>query len=213
MGKIMITGATGQLGGAVIDALLTRVEPTRVVALVRDKQKTGELIGRGIEVREADYFDSSALQAAFVGIDTLYLVSAVAFTDRLAQHRNVIEAARHADVRHLFYPSIQRIDDERAPIDGVTDSDIATEHLLKASGLSYTILKHPLYAEELPKFLGAALQGFSVPAGDGRIALTSRLDLAEGAAVLLSGTGHENREYILNAGQTYSFQELAGETH
>lgn len=204
----MVTGATGQLGGAVINALLSRVDVARVVALARDAQKAGELIARGIEVREADYFDSNALRAALVGIDTLCLVSAVAFTDRLAQHRNVIEAARHADVRHLFYTSIQCIDDELAPIDGVTGSDVATEQLLKASGLSYTILKHPLYAEDLPKFLGTALGG-AVPAGNGRIALTSRVELAEGAAVLLSGTGHENREYMLNAGQTYSFHELA----
>ncbi|MCY1547608.1 hypothetical protein D9M68_836770 [compost metagenome] len=66
-----------------------------------------------------------------------------------------------------------------------------------------------MYAEELAKFLGAALDGFAVPAGDGRIALTSRAELAEGAAVLLSGAGHEDREYILNAGQAYSFHEVA----
>nr|WP_288255929.1 SDR family oxidoreductase [uncultured Pseudomonas sp.] len=209
MSKILVTGATGQLGGAVIDALLSRVDIARVVALVRDELKAGDLIAKGVEVRVADYFDPSALRSAFADIDTIYLVSAVAFTDRLAQHRNVISAARQTGVRRLFYTSIQRVDDALAPIDGVTDSDIATEHLLRASGLSYTILKHPLYAEELPKFLGAALQGFAVPAGEGRIALTSRKELAEGAAVLLSGDGHANLEYTLNAGQTYSFQELA----
>lgn len=211
MAKTLVTGSTGQLGNAVLQELVKKIPASDVIALARNMSKAQDLKALGIEVRQGDYDDYDSLVRAFFGVDKIYLVSAVAFVDRFAQHKNVIDAARRAGVRHVIYTSIQRTNDQLAPIEGVTASDVATEQLLKSSGLTYTIVRHPLYAAELPKFLGAnaAVDGFSVPAGNGRIALTSREDLAEAGALLLSQECHENRAYLLNAGQTYSFQDVA----
>ncbi|MFL1526502.1 SDR family oxidoreductase [Pseudomonas sp. O230] len=211
MGKILVTGSTGRLGSAVLRSLAQKAPASSLVALARNARKTRSLTSMGIEVRYGDYADYKSLVVAFSGVDKIYLVSADVFSDRLSLHKNVIDAARRAGVRHVIYTSIQRLDQDQSPIQGLTDSDIATEALLKRSGLDYTIVWHPLYADELPTFIGddATKKDFSAPAGQGRIALTSSDELAEAGAVLLSQDGHENREYLLNSGQAWSFEEIA----
>jgi NAD(P)H dehydrogenase (quinone) len=213
MAKILVTGATGRLGNAVLRSLVQKVPASNIVAMARDTEKAEPLAALGIEVRYGDYTDYDSLVAAFEGVEKIYLVSAVAFSDRVAQHKNVIVAAGRAGVRHVVYTSIQRINDELAPIEGVTQSDIATERLLEKSGLTYTIIQHPLYANDLPFFIGAnaAKEGFSAPAGQGRIGPATYAELAEAGATLLTQTGYENRTCLLNAGQTWSFQEIADE--
>ena len=70
----------------------------------------------------------------------------------------------------------------------VTQSDIETERLLEESSLQFTVLRHPLYVETMKAFLGPNVleTGVRVPSGAGRIPLTRRQDLAEGAAALLA---------------------------
>jgi len=211
MAKILVTGATGRLGNAVVRALLQKIPATEVAAMARDIDKAAPLAALGVDVRYGDYTDYDSLVAAFEGIEKIYLVSAVAFSDRVAQHKNAIVAAARAGVRHVFYTSIQRLNDEQAPIEGVTESDIATERLLEKSGMTYTIVQHPLYANDLPFLMGAhaAKAGFSVPAGQGRMGIVTFAELAEAGAALLTEAGYENRSYLLSGGQTWSFQDIA----
>jgi NAD(P)H dehydrogenase (quinone) len=148
---------------------------------------------------------------AFQGIDKVLLVSAVAFTDRVAQHRNVIDAAKEAQVKHLFYTSIQRSTDFVMP--EVTESDLATEAYLKASGLTYTILKNGYYFEGLEYVIGSQVPDteISFPAGEGKIAFVKRTELAAATATLLTSGGHENQEYTLSGSEAYSFADIARE--
>ncbi|MGH8389670.1 MAG: NmrA family NAD(P)-binding protein [Pseudomonas sp.] len=211
MAKILVTGATGRLGNAVLRSLVKIIPASDVVAMARDTEKAKPLAALGIEVRYGDYTDYDSLVAAFEGVEKVYLVSAVAFSDRIAQHKNAIIAAGRAGVRHVTYTSIQRTNDVLAPIEGVTDSDIATEQLLVKSGLTYTIIQHPLYADDLPFLMGAnaAKEGFSAPVGQGRAGFATYAELAEAGAALLTQSGYENRTCLLNAGQTWSFQDIA----
>lgn len=211
MSKMLITGASGSLGSAVVRSLVTKVSASDVVAMVRDTSKAQSLAELGVEVRAGDYFNFQSLVSAFAGVEKIYLVSAIAFSDRVAQHKNVFDAARKAGVRQVIYTSIQRISDDFCPIEGVTASDLETEALLKSSGLDYTIVRHPLYADGLPLFIGdnAAQESFSAPAGQGRVPLTNVEELAEAGAVLLSQSGHEQRVYLLNSGHAWSFADIA----
>jgi NAD(P)H dehydrogenase (quinone) len=208
---ILVTGATGGLGHETIDALLKTTPATEIAALVRDAGKATDLAQQGVDVRQADYFDYAALVKAFQGIEKVLLVSAVAFTDRLSQHRNVIDAAKEADVKHLFYTSIQRSSDFVMP--EVTESDLATEAYLKASGLTYTILRNGYYFEGLGYLIGNELPEaeIRVPAGEGKIAFVKRTDLAAATAALLISEGHDNQEYTLSGSEAYSFHDVARE--
>jgi NAD(P)H dehydrogenase (quinone) len=206
---ILVTGATGGLGHETIDALLMTTPATEIAALVRDASKATDLVQRGVNVRQANYFDHPALVQAFQGIEKVLLVSSVAFTDRVSQHRNVIDAAKEAGVKHLFYTSIQRSSDFVMP--QVTESDLATEAYLKASGLAYTILHNGYYFEGLGYLIGTEVpeSEIRVPAGEGKIAFVKRTELAAATAALLTSEGHDNQSYTLTGSEAYSFHDVA----
>jgi NAD(P)H dehydrogenase (quinone) len=208
---ILVTGATGGLGHQIIDCLLTTTPSAEIAALVREVSKATDLAERGVDIRQADYFDYPALVQAFQGIDKVLLVSAVAFTDRVGQHRNVIDAAKQAGVKHLFYTSIQR--STNFVMQEVTESDLITEAYLKASGLVYTILRNGYYFEGLTYLIGSEVPNAEIlfPAGEGRIAFVKRTELAAATAALLTSEGHDNQEYTLSGSEAYSFQEIARE--
>jgi NAD(P)H dehydrogenase (quinone) len=208
---ILVTGATGGLGHETIEYLLSTTPVTEIAALVRDVSKATDLVQRGVDVRQADYFDYPALVQAFQGVEKVLLVSAVAFTDRVRQHRNVIDAAKEAGVRHLFYTSIQRSSDFVMP--EVTESDLATEAYLKASGLVYTILKNGYYFEGLRYLIGNEVPDAEIrfPAGEGKIAFIKRTELAAATATLLTSEGHDNQEHTLSGSEAYSFHDIARE--
>jgi NAD(P)H dehydrogenase (quinone) len=208
---ILVTGATGGLGHETIDCLLTTTPAADIAALVRDISKATDLVQRGVDVRQADYFDYPALVQAFRGIEKVLLISAVAFTDRVSQHRNVIDAAKEAGVKHLFYTSIQRSSD--FVLTEVTESDLATEAYLKASGLAYTILHNGYYFEGLGYLIGTEVPEaeIRVPAGEGKIAFVKRTELAAATAALLTSEGHANQSYTLTGSEAYSFHDVARE--
>jgi NAD(P)H dehydrogenase (quinone) len=211
MTKLLVTGATGHLGRQTIEFLRGRVPAERIVALARDPAALADMAASGIEVRRGDYFDKASLVAAFAGVEKLLLVSAVAFTDRITQHQNVISTAKEAGVRHIIFTSIQRKAVDPLVISMVTESDVATEEALKASGLEYTILYNALYLGALTMMIGdpAAEDGVRVPGGSGKGALVARRDLAEANAVILATSGHENRSYTLGGAETISFADIA----
>ncbi|MBF9222781.1 SDR family oxidoreductase [Hymenobacter ruricola] len=208
---ILVTGATGGLGHETIECLLKTTPAAEIVALVRDASKATDLAQRGVDVRQADYFDYPALVHAFQGVEKVLLVSAVAFTDRVQQHRNVIDAAKEAGVKHLFYTSIQRSSDFVMP--QVTESDLATEAYLKASGLVYTILRNGYYFEGLVYMIGREVPAAEIrfPAGEGKIAFIRRTELAAATAALLTSEGHDNQAYTLTGSEAYSFHNVAQE--
>ncbi|MVN78720.1 NAD(P)H-binding protein [Hymenobacter sp. HMF4947] len=212
MSKILVTGATGGLGKAVVENLLKTVGADQISVLVRDPAKAADLQARGVTVRKGDYADYDSLTAAFAGIDKLLLVSGNDITQRVPQHTNVLKAAAAAGVQHLVYTSAQRkTEDGSSAVAFVTEAHLATEKLLKASGLTYTILKNALYLDVLPQFMGPALEIGTIylPAGEGRGSFASRADMGAACAAVLTGTGHENQSYEIASNESLSFADIA----
>jgi NAD(P)H dehydrogenase (quinone) len=211
MSRYLVTGATGGLGSQVIDFLLPRVPAQEIVALTRDRNKCEHLAEKGVEVREGDYLNQPSLELAFKGVDKLLLISALAFTDAVTQHTNVIEAAKRAGVSHVLYTAIQRAEGGDFEIPQVTEWDRKTEALLKASGLAWTVLRNSMYLDMLPLGFGkdVADVGIRVPAGTGLAALATRHDLAEGTATVLSEEGHAGKIYTLGSSDAVSMLEIA----
>ncbi len=209
---ILVTGATGHFGKATIDFLLQKNIPaSSIAALVRDPGKAGDLENKGIGLRKGDYLGYESLVNAFKGIDKLLLVSSSEMHDRSTQHTNAIKAAKEAGVKHIVYTSFLRKKDVGSPMQMLAQGHIDAEKAIRASGMSYTIMKNSLYADLLPMFIGERVYetGILVSAGNGRTAFTTRLDMAEAAANVLKGHGHENKEYVIAADTNYSFDEVA----
>jgi len=96
----------------------------------------------------------------------------------------------------------------------VATSHLHTERILKASGLTYTILQHGIYADMIPIFAGEQLLDTKTlyqPSGDGRTAFAVRTDLAEaGANVLLGTTGsYDNKVFELSGPEAVSYYDVA----
>ena len=140
MNKILVTGATGQLGSAAVNELLQKVNATDISVLVRTPEKAEDLEAKGVNVIKGDYNDYASLVAAFKGVEKLYFVSSSDVMNRFAQHQNVVKAAVEAGVGHIVYTSAQRkSEDGTSPIALVADAHWQTDNLIKQSGLTYTI--------------------------------------------------------------------------
>lgn len=211
MTKILVTGASGNIGRLTLKHLMNRVPADALVGLARDPAKAADLAAKGIEIREGDYFDPDGLVRAFSGVDKVMLVSATAFTDRNTQHGNVINAARQAGVGHIVYMPIIHKAGSPFNLPQITQEDVFVEEKLKASGLAYTLVSHPPFVENIDVYAGgnAFEKGVRTPAGEGRTAYACRDDLAEAHAVVLSEDEHENKSYALNGDQAVSFRDVA----
>jgi NAD(P)H dehydrogenase (quinone) len=205
--KIGVTGATGQLGRHVVAKLKGKVSADSIVALVRTPEKAADL---GVEARVFDYTKPESMVASLKGIDKLLLISSNELGQRIPQHKAVIEAAKQAGVKHIIYTSILHADKSPLML-GV--EHLATEVDLKASGLTYTILRNGWYTENYTGSVKGAIGAgaFIGCAGEGKIASAARVDYAEAAAVVLAGEGHENKIYELAGDTAYTLTELAAE--
>lgn len=211
MGKLLVTGATGHLGRLTLQRLLEQMPAERLVGLARAPSRAADLAEQGVEIRQGDYFDYKSLVRAFEGVDKVLLISAHAFTDRNAQHFIAIAAAKQAGVEHVIFTAIQRDEELHIRQIGVTDSDVFAEQALQASGLSYTILRHPMFLDQLGGYIGpdAYERGVRVPPGDGTVAPALRRDLAAANAAVLTQGGHENKTYTLSGSEAASFRDIA----
>lgn len=213
MSTILVTGASGHLGRNVIGYLLNAIPAPRITALARDPEKVKDLSAKGVGVRTGTYDDPASLLRAFQGVDTLFFISASDLEKRVPQHKNVVEAAKQAGVRHVVYTSFQRKNTTAtSPIAFVAEAHLLTEEWLRASGMTYTFLKNTLYMDMLPMFIGdQVLQTGTVylPAGAGKGAYLTREDMAEiGARVLLT-PGHENKEYDVAGESSVTLADIA----
>ncbi len=216
MSNILVTGATGQLGGAVTESLLKKTAASNIHVLVRDADKAAAFKAQGVTVHVGDYGNYASLLSAFKGIDKVYMVSGNDLPNRIEQQDNVVNAAKEAGVKHVVYTSYQRKNEtDSSPIAFVAAGHLNTEAKLKASGLTYTILQHGIYADMIPIFAGEQLlstKTIYLPAGDGKTAYAVRTDQAEaGANVLLDETGKYNNKSIELGGQeALSWQQVVG---
>lgn len=208
---IAITGATGQLGRLVIDALLQRVPASEVLALVRDPLKARDLTALGVTVRQADYSQPQTLATALVGVERLLLISSNEIGQRTAQHLAVIDAAKAAGVKLLAYTSVLRADTSAL---GLAAEHLGTEQALSASGLDHVLLRNGWYSENYSAGLPTALEHGVLlgAAGQGRIASAARADYAEAAAVVLTSEGQAGRVYELAGDSAYTLEQLAAQT-
>lgn len=207
MTTIGVTGITGHLGRLVVEQLLAHGTGQTIVGIARTPERAGDLAAQGVDVREGDYSRPETLPAALAGVDVLLLVSGSEVGQRVAQHANVITAAKAAGVGRVVYTSAPRADTTELVL---APEHKATEEVLRASGLAWTILRNNWYVENYTDQLGRYLAEGAIvtAAGDGKVAAAPRSDYAAGAVAVLTADGHEQQVYELN-GPAFTFDELA----
>jgi uncharacterized protein YbjT (DUF2867 family) len=190
--KVLVTGATGNVGGQVVRNLHTRGVAVRVLA----RKPEAVAFPKGIEVVAGDLTDPESIRAALQGVDKLFLLNAVV-ADELTQALITYGIAKRAGIKHVTYLSIYKA--ERFRDVPHFASKVAVENALREFGVPYTILR-PGYFFQNDLTLKPPLQQMGIypmPIGTAGISAIDSRDVAEAAAVTLAETGHERQTYDL----------------
>lgn len=183
---IVVTGASGQLGRAIVKALLKHVPAVQIVASVRDFSKAAALAKRGVVVRSGNFEAPRPLASTFEHTSQFLVIS----VDKLGRaalemRQHAIEAAKAAGVQRVLYISHQggRLDSPFAP---ARDHAI-TETALMQIAVPYASLRHGFYAESVLHLVGHDIAAGEIRAPeDGPVSWTSRMNLAEADATVLT---------------------------
>jgi len=207
---IVVTGATGQLGRLVVEGLLAEVPAAELAVAVRSPEKAADWAARGVTVHQVDYSRPETLAGAFAAGDRVLLISGSEVGARVAQHTAVVEAAKAAGVALLAYTGVLGGDEAGFRL---ADEHKATEAAIRDSGLPFVFLRNGWYTENYTANAGAALEHGVVlgSSGDGLVASASRADYAAAAVAVLTGEGHEGREYELSGDTAWRQSEYAAE--
>ncbi|WP_367325661.1 SDR family oxidoreductase [Streptomyces sp. HUAS ZL42] len=200
---VVVTGATGRLGGRVARRLAERGVAQKL--LVRSPERAPELPG-ATPVR-GGYGDRDAVLRGLSGAKILFMVSASESVDRVSQHRAFVDAAAEAGVEHLVYVSFFGAAPDA--VFTLARDHFHTEEHIRTSGVAYTFLRDNIYADFVPALVGedGVIRG---PAGQGRAAFVAQDDIADAAAAILTRPAdHAGSTYDLTGPQSLSLDEAA----
>jgi uncharacterized protein YbjT (DUF2867 family) len=206
-GKILITGATGNVGSAVLDILSSTDANLR--ALVHDEPKAQSLRDRGVEAILGDFLEPESLAPALEGVGTVLLITPI-HPEQVRQAANVIEAARDSDND----PRIVRLSVAQASHEAPTKNSrqhAQIEEELISSGLPYTLLRPTTFMQNTlatARAVGSEGRKYQ-PFKDGKLGMIDARDMGKVAAKVLTEEGHEGKTYTLTGPAAISFYEIA----
>lgn len=211
MKRILVTGATGHLGSAVIETLLQEMPSEHISILTRNEAKRAAFENRGFNAFTGSYADLPSLKRAMQDVDTVLLISSGDQGDRMQEHKNVADAAREMGVKTIAYTS-RCLRDPESLANQLMVEHFETEAYIQASGLQHVFFRNVLYMDAIPQFIGgnAALEnGIFLPAGAGKVAFALRSEMGEAIAHVLLHLTPGNQNYNFTGSKTWTFHDVA----
>ena len=210
--RIIVSGASGNLGGATVDELLARgVAANRLILVSRTPDELKKYGDQGASVRFGDFTKPESLPAAYAGGTRMLLISVGGNDEVTAAEllKRAIDAAKAAGVKHIAYTSYVGI--TRGDTAGRAADHQATEDALKASGLQWTMLRNSIYMHGLINQAARMVaDGRAViPPNESPIGYITREDCARAAAAVLATSGHEGKAYDLTGPELVGVRETA----
>jgi NAD(P)H dehydrogenase (quinone) len=206
--KVAVTAASGGLGTATLKYLIEEIGAENVCAVARCPDR---VTTPNIEKRRGDYQSPRELTEAFSGIDTVVMISApVGDWDRIAMHRNVIDAAKQAGVRKVLYTSVVGNGLEEDTWFWKTQQiNRQAEVDLRESGLEWVVARNGLYIEkDLAHIVHAKSAGvYHNIVGDGKCGYISVDELAY-ATMKLAIDNNSNEQIFNLVGETLTQAQL-----
>ena len=211
MSRIVISGASGDLGRRVTKLLLKNTAHEDLTLVTRTPGKLSDRAAQGIRVLQGEYQDRESLDAAYLGAETLFLISGLNLGRRIAEHRNAIAAAQRAGIRHIVYTSVSGVQPNNPAMSA--KDHYQTELDLRASGLNFTFLRNALYSEIVSsiQIAPAAASGrLEMATGFGSLAPAAKADVARAAAAVLQDPQeHEGAVYEITGPQLLNYEDIA----
>lgn len=205
--KYIVTGVDGKLGGRVAENMLKEVGPKDLIFTcpnidTLNPEKKERWQGLGVSVKQANYDHVEEMTEAFAGGDRIYIVSGVLIGDiRVRQHKNVVDAAIAAGVKHITYTSCLGASDPAYKHVYVTPDHTTTEKYIKEkaaeTGISYNFMRDNLYLENfLTTSVILALKAdkkWYTTAGEGKATFIAKDDCAGDCHSFAAGKGRAQR--------------------
>jgi NAD(P)H dehydrogenase (quinone) len=210
--KIIVSGASGHLGGLTVKELLARGVPASNLILVsRTPETQQEYAKMGASVRFGDFTKPESLAAAYAGGTRMLLISVGGSKTDPATVllKRAIDAAKAAGVTQIAYTSYIGI--TRGDVEGLAANHMQTEKDLKASGVAWTMLRNSIYMDGLLR-QGAQMVADGkavIPPNESPIGYITRADCAAAAAAVLTTPGHENKAYNITGPALLGVREVA----
>jgi NAD(P)H dehydrogenase (quinone) len=209
--KILITGATGHLGSAVIEQLLKTISSNQISIITRKEEKIIEFEAKGFNAFLGSYDNVVSLERAMYDVDTVLLISSGDQGDRMQEHKNVVDTAKKMGVKHIAYTS-RCLRDRTTLANKLMIEHFETEDYIMASGLQYTFFRNILYMDAIPQFIGGNIaleRGIFLPSGNGKVAFALRSEMGEAMANVLIKEEVENKIYHFTGDAVYSFNDIS----
>src|SRR5215471_3341710 len=202
---ILVTGASGNVGGAVLQELLRSGASVR--SMYRSKEDAAKA-DADANPMIADFADRVSLERALDGVDRVYLVCSP-IPQLVELESNMVEACRQHGIRHLVLNSALGADtyDKSFP-----KWHHAVEEHLRASGIPATILRPESFMQNIPTFFASTLnsQGAFYPAmGEPPVGFVTVRDIAAVAAKILTADGHAGKTYTLTGSELLNYSQVA----
>ncbi len=205
---ILITGASGKTGRAVLNALVKRGEKVRIFVHRADQADTFKLTA-SLEAVYGDLRDEGALEKAMQGVQKIYHICPNVQPDEVEIGEKVLHAAQVGGVRHFVYHSVLHPQVEEMPHHW---KKMQVEEKLFKSGLGYTILQPAAYMQNtLAQWNAITQKGvYPVPYTEStRLGMVDLEDVAEAAATVLTEPGHLGATYELAGKEALTQAEVA----
>jgi uncharacterized protein YbjT (DUF2867 family) len=198
--KVLVVGATGQVGTPLTKQLFDMGVPVRV--LTRDSKKV-EHLNTSIERAVGDLDKPDTLAKAVAGIDSIFLI-----TGNTQQDRNVIDAALKAGCRKIV--KLSTWEAGSIPIKGPGQWHREREELIEASGLHWVFLRPTMMTSVTLIWKNSIISKGEVifPGGSGKISPIHPADVASVAAVVLTKDEYDGNGYQLTGSELLSMAEM-----
>ncbi len=205
--KILVTGATGTVGSAVVEAL--RAKGAAFVAASRDVEKAKQKLGADVDVVAFEFENPATYAAATADVTKVFLVGPPLNTEMDALLTPFIHFLQEAGINRVVYLSAAGAEILAEAMPFHTN----LENLLKDEGFALTILRPTFFAQNFGNYERENVLTRKVlysPAGQGKAAFVDIHDVGEVAATVLLGSGHAGKEYNLTGPTPYSYADVAG---
>lgn len=200
---ILVTGAGGTVGSEVVNQLKNTGAPFRAAFHSQDKADAAR--AQGIDAVLIDYDRPETLDAAFHGIEKLFLLSG----GNPGQELHAVDAARRAGVKHIVKLSVMGAESE-----GYTFGKWhrSVERAIEESGMAWTFLRPNGFMDNMHNYMAGTIKAqgaFYSSVGDVKISHIDVRDIAAVAAKALTEAGHEGKAYVLSGPEALSYDEIA----
>jgi uncharacterized protein YbjT (DUF2867 family) len=181
-----------------------------VRALTRDEAKAQGLKDAGVEVVVGDLEKPDTLDAAFRGVDKVFLITPPN-PNQVIQTKNGIAAAKRTGSPFIVRLSAGAVREMPGALPPISGQHAETDAILKASGLPYAILRpHNFMQNTMMSAQTVASEGVVyMPFKDGKVGMIDVRDIVDVAVKVLTEDGHEGKTYTLTGPASISFHEVA----